>query len=226
MLYENGNYPQSIKPGISLIYEEDVFVKNNEKMMLAGKRKIIAEVLEKSIQGCFIVKIIKSKGYNAFPAGVKITKPEGNLLRAFIIEQEHLDKINFKSGGHLEGTDASGKKITLDNAAKGGMGIGSSHANGGIKAKVGTEERPIEFEGNEIILTKAVSDDTRQYDFNGKKMTAKQVASQLNVDNGGVAFADGGEVPDKIKCSGKRYNFSGADMADHEIATQLCGCNH
>lgn len=221
----NAPLTTDVQPGHILLYSEQIFVKNHNKSTLAGERICAVEVLKQSISNAFFVKIIKSKGFNAFPENSVISKPVSNLLRSFRIN-DHLDKLNFKSGGHLEGVDESGKKIKMDDASRGGMGIGSSHADGGIKGEVGTEKRPIEFEGNEIILTKKVSDDNTLYEFEGKQMTARQIASKLNVDNGGVAFAEGGEVPEKIKCSGKRYNFGGNAMSDSEIANSLCGCDH
>ena len=62
----------------------------------------------------------------------------------------------------------------------GGIARGPSHAQGGIPGVV--QGRPIEFEGDEIILTKGVS----------RNPVLRSMASDLNVAAGGVAFERGG----------------------------------
>lgn len=87
---------------------------------------------------------------------------------------------------------ANGKKT--NDAKKGGFFEGRSHAEGGIKAVNVDTEQPIEVEGNEVIINKkSVGDDT-MHTFNGKKMTNREILSQINQSGGGVAFEKGGET--------------------------------
>lgn len=77
---------------------------------------------------------------------------------------------------------------------KGGLFVGRTHAEGGIKAVVKDTGKPIEVETSEVIITApAVADPTKR-EFEGEKLTNKQILSKINQSGGGVAFADGGEV--------------------------------
>lgn len=87
---------------------------------------------------------------------------------------------------------ADGKRT--NNAKKGGLFEGRSHAEGGIKAVNVDTDQPIEVEGNEVIINKkSVADDTL-HTFNGKKMTNREILSEINQSGGGVAFEKGGET--------------------------------
>jgi hypothetical protein len=164
----------------------------------------------------------------------------------------------------------------------GGVSKGAKHGpEGGIKGVVGPGQRPIEVQDNEIHLPPQVEDDTRQYSFEGQRLSAKEIASRLNVENGGVKFADGGklgttdnplhysgnniilkaevltdrtlhefegqmktprEIASEISvkngglafaeggiancpCSGKQYNIGGAMMSDRDIMGRLNNIN-
>ena len=74
--------------------------------------------------------------------------------------------------------------------AKGGLTKGPSHAKGGIKMEVGPGGDIIEVEGGEGVLNSITMDSDALYDFNGKKLTACQIASELNqTDGNGVKFS-------------------------------------
>lgn len=219
----------TIEPGKIIFICEDVF----KEKKYAGTRKIIAEVMGFSqTKGSVKIKVLASEGINKPFTGSVIERPTGNVLYAPVLTREDVPVFRrerepvYKSGGHLEGVDKNGKKVELDSAKSGGMSVGSKHTEGGIKGSVGAENRPIEFEGEEIILTAPVASDDTVYDFQGKKMTARQIASDLNVKNGGVSFADGGVTA--CKCSGKTYDFGGKTMSDKQIIEMLngCGCGH
>jgi hypothetical protein len=53
------------------------------------------------------------------------------------------------------------------------------------------------MEGGEVVITRdAVSDSTKR-EFEGKYMTNREILSSINVSGGGVAFAEGGETPER-----------------------------
>jgi len=60
--------------------------------------------------------------------------------------------------------------------------------------------KPIEYSGGEVILTRGAVSSDKKYAYNGKDMTTREIASQMNVESGGVSFAVGGGVSDKPKC--------------------------
>jgi hypothetical protein len=53
---------------------------------------------------------------------------------------------------------------------------------------------PIEYSGGEVILTRGAVSSDKKYDYNGKQMTTREIASEMNVEAGGVAFSKGGDV--------------------------------
>lgn len=202
--------------------KEDIFYLEKGKYRHAGKRTIIGEITRATIPGFYNIEVIASEGPNSLLKGTLIQRPAGNLINAkdcSNLTGNIFTRKEYKAGGHVEGIK-NGKKIEMDNARQGGIGKGASHAGGGIQGSVGTQEHPIEFEGEEIILTAPVADDSTLYEFEGKKMTPRQIASQLNVDNGGVAFAEGGDVH-SCRCSGKSYNFGGKTVTDFYIVEDI-----
>ena len=211
--------PAVIIPGNCVEIKEAVFYLEKGKPVYAGERKIIGRIIgEKTSYGFYDIEVIACEGPNPFLKGLNISRPEGNILSAvdctpWINMPPFTQRL--KAGGHLEGV-RDGEKVALSDAKQGGIGVGASHAHGGIQGEVGTGKRPIEFEGEEIILTAPVSSDNTLYDFEGRQLTPRQIASQLNVDNGGVAFADGGEVSN-CRCSGRSYQLGGLSMPDREI---------
>jgi hypothetical protein len=121
----------------------------------------------------------------------------------------------YKSGGALH--NAEGVK---DDAKEGGLFVGQSHANGGIKAYNVSTQQPIEVEGGEVIITKKAVDDTEKREFEGEMLTNKEILSRINESGGGVSFADGGEIHG-CGCSGKKYNYGGETLEDYMIIKRM-----
>jgi len=130
------------------------------------------------------------------------------------------------TGGVLVGK-RKGQTIIHDKGTMSGYLVGKTHAEGGIKAVNKSTGQPLEMQGGEVVITApAVSDQTKN-EFNGKMMTNREILSQINVNGGGVAFADGGDIS-KVKHTGASYNYGGRTMTDYEIIQEInsCGCEH
>jgi hypothetical protein len=184
--------PKNVENGSCILFEDAVFIMQGGKPVYSGQRQIVGRIVSGGMPGYAKVEVLSCAGVNPFPVGSKIEKPIANLLRGYDFDhQVQNGTLKLKSGGHLEGFSGS-KKVTLDSADKGGMSVGARHSEGGIKGSVGTEGRPIEFEGKEIILTAPVADNPKTYEFEGKQLSGKEIASKINQDNGGVSFEKGG----------------------------------
>ena len=71
----------------------------------------------------------------------------------------------------------------------GGLTKGKSHAKGGIKMKVKSTGQNIEVEGGEGIINKHTMSSKDKHTYEGKEMTACEIASDLNQKTGnGVSF--------------------------------------
>jgi DNA polymerase III sliding clamp (beta) subunit (PCNA family) len=130
------------------------------------------------------------------------------------------------TGGVLVGK-RKGQTIIHDKGTMSGYLVGKTHAEGGIKAVNKSTGQPLEMQGGEVVITApAVSDQTKN-EFNGKMMTNREILSQINVNGGGVAFADGGDIS-KVKHTGASYNYGGRTMTDYEIIQEInsCSCEH
>jgi|GEM_PF-6487505 len=87
--------------------------------------------------------------------------------------------------------------MSSTNDGKGGGYLkGDSHDNGGISAVVTDDgNRPVELEGDEVILNKASMADEEVVTVTG---TPKEIASAINSKDGnGVKFAEGAEMRDE-----------------------------
>jgi hypothetical protein len=79
------------------------------------------------------------------------------------------------------------------------------------------------MQGGEVVITApAVSDQTKR-EFEGKMMTNREILSEINSRGGGVSFANGGDVPAKLKYTGASYNYGGKTMSDHDIYMHING---
>jgi DNA polymerase III sliding clamp (beta) subunit (PCNA family)/GNAT superfamily N-acetyltransferase len=126
------------------------------------------------------------------------------------------------TGGVLVGK-REGQTIIHNKGTLSGYLVGRTHAEGGIKAVNKSTGQPLEMQGGEVVITApAVSDNTKN-EFNGKMMTNREILSQINVNGGGVAFANGGDIPKKIKRTGASYKYGGKTMTDHEIYKYITG---
>lgn len=134
--------------------------------------------------------------------------------------ETNLDKGKFAKGGTVYGDGKHSK-----DAKDGGYFKGNSHAEGGIKAVVKDTGQVVEVEGNEIIINKrSVADNTKR-EFEGELLTNREILSRINQSGGGVAFADGGEVPETISVTGKQYKIGGELVKDSDFV-HSCGCKH
>jgi len=52
-------------------------------------------------------------------------------------------------------------------------------------------------------------------------MTNREILSSINEGGGGIAFAEGGDIPHKCACSGKTYEYGGKTVRDYDIANQI-----
>jgi hypothetical protein len=129
-----------------------------------------------------------------------------------------------KKGGQLNPDDKSTKDFYAHKSGNaGGMLVGKRHSEGGIKAVNKSTGQPLEMEGGETVITRnAVSDNTKR-EFEGEMLTNRQILSKINVSGGGVSFAEGGNVPYKCACSGKKYKYGGKLLPDYNIVDMLGG---
>jgi len=127
-------------------------------------------------------------------------------------------------GGALAGVTREGQTIIHKNGTLGGYLVGKLHKESGIKAKIKDSGEVIEMQGNEVVIT-APAVGNKLHDFDGKKMTQRQILSAINVEGGGVSFAQGGPIPKKINATGKTYMYGGKMVPDTEIV-HSCGCQH
>ena len=104
----------------------------------------------------------------------------------------------------------------------GGYLVGRRHSKGGIKAVNNSTGQPLEMEGGEVVITRDAVSDPKKRSFNGKMMTNRQILSEINQSGGGVAFAEGGEVPETMSFSNDaEYEYGGKTMCGCDLATEM-----
>ena len=91
------------------------------------------------------------------------------------------------------------KEMIKKKLAKGGITKGKSHKEGGIPMVVKSTGQNVELEGGEGVVNKTNMADTKLHDFEGKKMTKCEIASEINSDGG-----NGVEI-DCDGITGKKY---------------------
>jgi predicted ABC-type ATPase len=154
------------------------------------------------------IRLPKNRNYSKI--GEPITVKEEEIIR------------EFKKGGEIDPDDAKIKgQITHKSGSAGGMLVGRRHSEGGIKAINKSTGQPLEMEGGEVVITRDAVSDPTLVEFEGKKMTKRQVLSAINESGGGVSFAEGGDIPDKCSCSGKEYNYGGKLSKDFDIVNDM-----
>ena len=99
----------------------------------------------------------------------------------------------------------------------GGVVVGKRHSEEdefgtGEKFLVESTGQVVELEGGEGVMCKESMQSQKQYTFDGKKMTGRQIASFLNHKYGGVSFADGGEVDSKSVCGCRSKYYHGGEL--------------
>jgi hypothetical protein len=112
-------------------------------------------------------------------------------------------------------------EIKHNQGAAGGYLVGNRHSEGGIKAVNKSTGQPLEMEGGEVVITrKAVSDPTKR-SFNGKLMTNREILSTINQSGGGVAFAEGGEIPDTIDFIDSVLEYEGEQVDASRVLEKM-----
>ena len=138
------------------------------------------------------------------------------------VEMEHTDNQDIARAIALDHVYESpvyyDKLATIEEEFKdGGVVVGKRHSeydeNGsGEKFLVESTGQVVELEGGEGVLCEESMSSDKKFNFDGKSMTGREIASYLNHKYGGVEFAKGGEVDKKI---------------DKIIANKhVCGCKH
>jgi hypothetical protein len=68
---------------------------------------------------------------------------------------------------------------------EGGIIVGPSHEEGGVDFIVRQTGQEVELEGEEAVIKKKVVKSHKKYNFEGKKVTPKEILNKLNTDGGG-----------------------------------------
>lgn len=104
----------------------------------------------------------------------------------------------------------------------GGYLVGRRHSNGGIKAINKSTGQPLEMEGGEVVITRDAVSDPEKRSFNGKMMTNREILSAINQSGGGVAFEEGGEVPESMHFDmDSEFEYGGTTMCGCDVAQQM-----
>lgn len=122
--------------------------------------------------------------FNENPAQ-KLSSLEINLFETYRKSGRPVTKEKKEKGGIIE----------TSNGKNGGIVKGKPHTEGGVMAIVVTDnDRPVELQGHEAIIVREAMQSDKLYDFEGEKLTAKEIASRLNVEHGGVELMGSGGV--------------------------------
>ena len=203
----------TIIKGDKVIIKESVFTGNIDNPKHMGERYIHCEILgDGGMLNSLNLKVINSVGVNAMLKGQKITRPINNLLTK---GRKVLSNAttSFKDGGLNPDNKNVKEYFAHDMGNAGGVLVGKRHSEGGIKAINKGTGQPLEMEGGEVVITRGAVSNSKKYKFNGSEMTTREILSKLNVDGGGVSFAEGGDVPDKMTCGCDKMDFGGTTMS-------------
>jgi GNAT superfamily N-acetyltransferase len=213
----------TISDGDQILIHENVFGGNLDNPMHIGERYILCTCMGKGgMVDALNLEVVKSVGTNPLLVGQKITRPILNVLqkgRKYIVEPI-TDTISFKKGGLNPDNSQVKQYFAHGSGNAGGVLVGKRHSEGGIKAINKSTGTPIEMEGGEVVITRGAVSNPKKYAFDGKDMTTKEILSKLNVDGGGVSFAEGGDVPDKMKCGCKELDLGGVMMSPQDFISQ------
>lgn len=212
----------TINNGDKVILHEQVFGGDLEQPRHIGSRYIVCEVMGRGgMTNSLNLKVAKSIGTNAINVGSTITRPISVVLakgKKYVIEPIANKVSSFKDGGELNPDNKQVKQFFAhDSGNAGGVLVGKRHSEGGIKAINKSTGQPIEMEGGEVVITRGAVSNPKKYSFNGKDMTTREILSNLNVDGGGVSFAEGGDVPDKINCGCSHMDLGGTTMTPQDF---------
>jgi len=214
----------TINSGDSILIQEDVFSGRFDAPKHIGSRYIHAFVMGKgSMLNSLKLRVIESVGANALRVGTIITRPIANVLtrgRKMLKGNITDSMFKFKEGGLNPDNKEVKQYFAHDSGNAGGVLVGKRHSEGGIKAMNKGTGQPLEMEGGEVVITRGAVSNPKKYDFSGKEMTTREILSKLNVDGGGVSFAEGGDVPDKMNCGCDSYDFGGSTMSIKDFVSR------
>jgi len=85
-----------------------------------------------------------------------------------------------------------------NNASSGGTTFGGTHESGNDIKMIVIGGDNVRLEGGEGVLSRLTMKDNKKYNFNGKLSTPCEIASELNVKNGGRKFDCSNELQQKV----------------------------
>ena len=135
-------------------------------------------------------------------------------------DAKNLPKPDSEVGGYLVSKEG-GKTVAHEDGSKGGLMVGKRHSEGGIQMDNTSTNQKLEAETGEVLLTNKINNSSKTYNLDGKELTAKQVASTLNSQAGGVKFRSGGTIGANNKPSERQYKFGGKMMTDQQILSEI-----
>ena len=187
--------------GKRFVYKESVFAKGGDTMSHVGDRYLILECMgEGGITDTLNLKVIQSSS-PALLVGSVINRPIRNIInKGREMGTTFGENIvgSYKKGGELNPDNKAVKNyFEHKSGSAGGLLVGKRHSEGGIKAINNSTGQPLEMEGGEVVITRDAVSDPNMVEYEGKKMTKREVLSEINQSGGGVAFADGGVVGEK-----------------------------
>jgi hypothetical protein len=208
----------------NVLIRESVFAGNLDKPKHIGERYIHCQVMgEGGMINSLNLKVVNSVGANALRVGEVISRPITNVLtrgRKLIVEPIANAMPKFKEGGLNPDNKEVKQYFAHDSGNAGGVLVGKRHSEGGIKAINKGTGQPLEMEGGEVVITRGAVSNPKKYQFQNKEMTTREILSKLNVDGGGVSFAEGGDVPDKINCGCDKMDFGGTTMSIQDFVNR------
>jgi hypothetical protein len=186
---------------------------------IADKYKISVEELQRKIKKGMIVEKEHTDNFKA----------QRKIARDHLVEDiNYYEKLKMIEDGdkliYLPDTQATyeGLKrvlemqgIKVDRTIKeefkdGGIVVGKRHSesdeNGtGERFMVESTGEVVELEGGEIVINAESMNSDKLYNFEGKKMTGREIASEINHRYGGVKFNDGG----RVSCGCNKFYYGG-----------------
>ena len=208
----------------NILIKESVFVGNLDKPKYIGDRYIHCQVMgDGGMINSLNLKVFNSVGANALRVGEVITRPITNILnkgRKLVVKPIADALPTFKQGGLNPDNKEVKQYFAHDSGNAGGVLVGKRHSEGGIKAINKGTGQPLEMEGGEVVITRGAVSNPKKYQFQGKELTTREILSKLNVDGGGVSFAEGGDVPDKMNCGCDKMDFGGTTMSIQDFVNR------
>lgn len=155
-----------------------------------------------------------------YAKGKVIERSRKHILSSGKLKSAVAKATEFKDGGELNADSQEVKEYFAHNIGDaGGLLVGKRHSEGGIKADVKSTGQRIEVEGGEVIMTRGAVNNKKKYLYEGREMTTREILSDLNVKGGGVAFADGGDVPEKMNCGCSSMKVGGISYTPQDFIT-------